>query len=94
MRAVPSLPQNVKRLDLESIRDFCDRYLFRERPDPDLLRLVADAPCFVAWYESSVAQAVEQILATSGEIIWVEWSDAVADKADRNARNAFFFSLY
>lgn len=44
-------------------------------------------------YKLSVSKAIEQVFATPGEIIGVEGSDAVADKADASAANAFFFSL-
>ena len=68
--------------------------LLVEVGDFDLLRFEDDPPWLVAKYESSVAQAIEQILRSSGVVVRIEGADAVSHNADRSARNAFRFSLY
>ena len=68
-------------------------FFFRVVRDFDLLRLEDDAPRFVAGDNASMTEAVEQIFATSGEVVWIEAAYSVSDKADASAWKAFCFSL-
>src|SRR5690349_4781635 len=52
----------------------------------------SDSPAFISRYERSVAQAVEQVFAASGEVVWIKGSDAKSSKADCNAWKALYFS--
>lgn len=75
------------------IFDFYFRSLFCVVSNAFLLSLVSDAPWLVARYKPSVAQAVEQVFATSGEVVRIKGLHAVACKADNNALYAFRCSL-
>ncbi|MEM6885442.1 MAG: hypothetical protein AAF571_10450 [Verrucomicrobiota bacterium] len=84
MRSLGALP--VNQLYLGALV-FHFAYFFLRGVEFDFVR-------FVAMYESSVAQAVEQVFATAGIVVRILESDAVACNADLNAFHVFPFCWY